>query len=158
MTTAGYQAFPADSLPLPQADYSAKVQTNTAQTTFTSGRVRRRRMGWGKYHTVKLTWLLSPEEYELFMGWWEHGLSLGVRPFSIDMATGATFGEHLCQFVDDPESTLVDYFWKVSMPTVVYRKPELDEYAVLVATDPGAPAAILGIPTAMNEYYTRSWE
>lgn len=156
--TTGYEAFPESVLPIPQADYSAKVQTNTVSTTFTSGRVRRRRMGYGKYQTVKLVWLLSPEEYDLFMGWWEHALSLGTRPFSIVMATGAEQGEHLCQFVDDPEPNLSGYFWKVSVNTVVLRRPELDELSVLVAVDPGAPAAILSIPSVMERYYTRSWQ
>lgn len=158
MTTPGYETFPTSVLPLPQADYGAKVQTNTVSTTFTSGRVRRRRMGYGKYHAAKLTWLLSPEEYEFFMGWWEHALSLGTRPFSIEMATGATLGEHLCQFVNDPESTLSDYFWKVSLDTVIYRKPELDELSVLLAVDPNAPEAIMSIPSIMGTYYTRSWQ
>lgn len=157
MTTVGYQAFPADLLPLPQADYNARPRTNTVTTTFTSGRVRRRRMGYGKYRTVKLSWQLSPEEYELFMGWWEHGLSVGTLPFSIEMATGATFGEHLCLFADDPEETLLDYFWKVTVDTIIYSKPELGEYEVLVQLDPGAPAAIMSIPSVMETYYTRSW-
>jgi hypothetical protein len=114
-------------------------------------------MGWGKYHTAKLTWQLSPEEYELFMGWWEHALSLGVLPFSIELATGATLGEHLCQFVGDPESTLLDYFWRVSLDTVVYAKPELSQYDVLVLLDPGAPGAIDLLPSVMSTYFTRSW-
>lgn len=158
MTTPGYEAFPSGLLPLPQADYGAKMQTNTVSTTFTSGRVRRRRMGYGKYQTAKLTWLLSPEEYELFMGWWEHVLSLGTRPFSIEMATGATLGEHLCLFVNDPDSTLSDYFWKVSLDTVVYKKPEMDELGVITAIDPTAPGGIMLIPGVMNTYYTRSWQ
>jgi hypothetical protein len=115
-------------------------------------------MGYGKYQTVKLNWTLSPGEYEFFMGWWEHALSLGTRPFSIEMATGETFGEHLCQFVDDPESSAVGYFWKVSLNTVIYRKPEIDEYSVLATIDPLAPQAILTIPSVMDTYYTRSWE
>jgi hypothetical protein len=157
MTTPGYEVFPEGTIPIPQADYSAKVQTNTATTTFTSGRVRRRRLGWGKYQTAKLTWLFSPEEYEFFMGWWEYALSLGTRPFSIMMATGATLGEHLCQFVSDPDSVLSDYFWKVSIDTIIYTKPQMDEYTVLVTMDPTAPEAILSLPDVMAAYYTRSW-
>lgn len=157
--TTRHEAFPASVLPLPQADYGAKMQTNTVSTTFTSGRVRRRRMGLGKYQAAKLTWLLSPEEYELFMGWWEHVLSLGTKPFVIEMATGATLGEHECLFVNDPESTLSDYFWKVSLDTVVYRKPELDELTVWMAVDPTAAQSIMvNLPQVMSTYSTRSWE
>lgn len=157
MTTPGYEVFPEGVIPIPQADYSAKMQTNTATTTFTSGRVRRRRLGYGKYQTAKLTWLLSPEEYDLFMGWWEYTLSLGTRPFSVTMATGGILGEHLCQFVGDPDSTLADYFWKVSLDTIIYTKPELDELSVLAVVDPSAVQGIPTLPAVMNAYYIRNW-
>lgn len=158
MTTAGYQPFPAADLPLPLADFSSKVQTNTATTTFASGRPRRRRLGVGKYRAAKLTWSLSPEEYDLFMAWWEHALQLGTAPFSITMATGEREGEHLCLFVSDPEETLQGYFWRVSMDTVIYSRPELDELALLERLEPGASDLILTIPDVMSDYYTRSWQ
>ena len=122
--------YPATELPLPQADYSSKPVTNTVTTAFTSGRVRRRRMGYGKYRTVKLTWQLSPEEYDFFMGWWEYLLKLGTEHFTVEMATGALFGPHVVMLTDDPEEALQGYFWRVSCNAILYSKPELPEYEI----------------------------
>lgn len=127
--------YPSTELPLPQADYSSKPVTNTATTTFASGRVRRRRLGSGKYRTAKLMWQLSPEEYDFFMGWWEHVLRLGTEQFAINMATGAVLGPHVVLMVDDPEETLQGYFWKVSCSVVVYSKPELSAEEVLIRAE-----------------------
>lgn len=127
--------YPTTELPIPQADYSAKTVTNVATTTFSSGRPRRRRLSVGKYHAAKVTWQLSPEEYDFFMGWWEHVLKLGVSPFAVDMATGALLGPHVVQLVDDPESTLQGYFWKVSCSAVLLSKPELPNYEVALRSE-----------------------
>lgn len=156
MTTI-YQAYPAEQLPLPSTDFSSKPVTNTVQTQFTSGRVRRRRLGYGKYHTVKLTWSLSPEEYDFFMGWWEFVLSLGTMPFIIEMATGAIFGEHTCQLIGEPDCSLNSYFWRVSCDAVLLKKPEMAQIDVIYAMDPTAPAMVMTIPGIMQSYYTRSW-
>lgn len=132
--------YPTTELPLPQADYSAKTVTNVATTTFSSGRPRRRRLSVGKYHAAKISWQLSPEEYDFFMGWWEHVLNLGVLPFTVEMATGSLLGPHVVQLTDDPESTLQGYFWKVSCEAVVLSKPELSE-ADVVLRAAGIPQA-----------------
>ncbi|USN14412.1 hypothetical protein DONNERLITTCHEN_00110 [Janthinobacterium phage vB_JliS-Donnerlittchen] len=149
--------YPEAELPIPQADYSAKVITNTATTTFASGRPRRRRLGVGKYHAAKLNWQLSPEEYDFFMGWWEHVLKLGTAPFSIVMATGALLGPHSVLLVGDPESTLQDYFWKVSCDAVILGKPELPEYEVALRAQgtqvADFPALEDGLNTVVNIDY-----
>lgn len=129
------QNYPASELPLPQASYSAKPVTNTVTTTFASGRPRRRRMGHGKYYAAKLSWSLSPEEYDFFMGWWEHKLSLGVLPFQVEMATGALLGPHVVQLVDDPDTSLQGYFWTVTCNAVVLSKPELSEQDVALRSE-----------------------
>lgn len=143
-------AYPTTELPLPQADFSSKPVTNTATTTFTSGRVRRRRLGHGKYRTAKMSWLLSPEEYDFFMGWWEHVLRLGTEQFTVDMATGAIFGPHVVLMVDDPEETLQDYFWKVTCDVVVYSKPEMPEYEVAIRSEGLTPTSF---PAAEDELH-----
>lgn len=124
--------YPTAELPLPQADFTSKPVTNTVTTTFMSGRVRRRRLGVGKYRTAKLMWQLSPEEYDFFMGWWEHVLRLGTEQFTINMATGATLGPHVVLLADDPDESLSGYFWRVSCNAVIYSKPELPEYEVAI--------------------------
>lgn len=127
--------YPTTELPLPQADYSAKTVTNVATTTFSSGRPRRRRLSVGKYHAAKISWQLSPEEYDFFMGWWEYVLKLGVVPFTVEMATGALLGPHVVQLTDDPESTLQGYFWKVSCEAVLLSKPQLPETDVVLRAE-----------------------
>lgn len=142
--------YPASELPLPQADYSSKIATNTVTTQFTSGRVRRRRMGHGKYRTAKLAWLLSPEEYDFFVGWWEHVLKLGTRQFTVDMATGAIMGPHVVLLYSDPEESLQDYFWRVSCDAVIYSKPELSETDVVLRSEGLSEAELVQLEDILN--------
>lgn len=127
--------YPTTELPLPQADYSSKPITNTVSTSFSSGRVRRRRLGYGKYRTAKLIWQLSPEEYDFFCGWWEFILKMGTEHFTIEMATGALFGAHEVLLVGDPDEVLSGYFWRVSCDAVIFSKPELPEYEIVIRQD-----------------------
>lgn len=126
-------AFPIAILPIPQADYSAKTLADTADTVFTSGRPRRRRMTVKKYYRVRLVWLLTPEEYDYFIFWWENQLLLGTEKFSIDMATGGLYGVHEVLLLGDLDIAHVSTNWRVSSEAVLFSKPELTaEYAVLV--------------------------
>lgn len=127
--------YPTTELPLPQADYSSKPITNTVTTPFTSGRVRRRRLGYGKYRTAKFIWQLSPEEYDFFCGWWEYVLKMGTEHFTIEMATGALFGAHEVMLTGDPDEVLSGYFWRVSCDAIVYTKPEIPEYEIAIRQD-----------------------
>ena len=131
--------FPEGVLPLPQAEYSDKPVTNTATTTMSSGRPRRRRLGHGIYLAAKLSWQLDPAEKDLFLGWWEHTLDLGTAPFSIELATGSLVGPHVVQMVDEPESSLSGYFWRVTCSAVILSKPRLDAASVGALIGSGIP-------------------
>lgn len=118
-----YVQYPS-KLPLPQPQYAPKLITNSATTQMSSGRVRRRRLGNGKYYSVKFNWLLSPAERDYFFYWWENSLKFGAMPFEVTMATGYVEGVHKIQLSGDPDESLDNCNYRVSCDAVIIEKPE----------------------------------
>lgn len=113
-----------EKLPLPMAQYAPTVVTNTITTQMSSGRIRRRRLGHGKYYQLRLSWLFSPAEKDYFSAWWENSLNMGTTPFEVTMSTGYLTGPHKILLASDPDENLDNCNYTVSCDAVILEKPE----------------------------------
>lgn len=150
-----YVLYPS-TLPLPQSNFTGTMGVPTQNTEFSSGKVRRRRIGRSVVKKATMEWLFTPDEYDVFSAWWEQDISMGCSPFRMNMITGGNGqnGEHVVQFTDDMSFNHEECNWRVSIPCILFPFPKLDENG-LVDGLMGSP--IKSFVNVMNKYYVRNY-
>ena len=156
MAIVTYSPYPV-ALPLPQVNFTGTLSTPTETTSFTSGRVRRRKIGRTEVKKVTLEWLLYPDEYDIFEVFHRLELEMGTRPFTMDMVSGGTLqsGEHVIQFVGEPSFTYEECNWRVSVECILFQYPMAQD------TDLLQSYMIYSVDEAayiLNMYYDRNYQ
>lgn len=151
-----YAIYPED-LPLPSSNFSGAYKTPTVTTGFTSGKIRRRKIGRTSVKSVTLEWLLTPDEFDLWESFYRIELEEGCVPFSIDMVSGGTSqtGEHVVQCVEDYQFTHEECNWRVSVGCIVFPYPKGDGLELLEKYL-GAP--VQSFLDIMNQYYEEEYQ
>ena len=146
-----YAKYP-EGLPLPSSNFSGTYDTPTVTTGFTSGKIRRRKIGRTSVKSATLEWLFTPDEFDLWESFYRFELEEGCVPFSIDMVSGGTSqtGEHVVQCVDDYSFSHEECNWRVSVPCRIYPYPSRDEGALLEPYLGYGPDPLFDI---INKYY-----
>ncbi|QXO06754.1 hypothetical protein PHAGE_JEFFCO_19 [Acinetobacter phage JeffCo] len=124
--------YPVD-LPLPQSNFNGSTNTPTQTTQFTSGRIRRRKIGRTATKKATLEWLFTPEEYDLWEVFFREELNMGCNKFKINMSTGgdSQTGEHVVQCIGDPSFSHSECNWIVSVECVIHPYPVSDSLGLL---------------------------
>ena len=146
-----YAKYP-EGLPLPSSNFSGTYDTPTVTTGFTSGKIRRRKIGRTSVKSATLEWLFAPDEFDLWESFYKFELEEGCVPFSIDMVSGGTSqtGEHVVQCVDDYSFSHEECNWRVSVPCRIYPYPSRDEGTLLESYLGYEPDPLFDI---INKYY-----
>ena len=149
-----YAEYPS-SLPLPQSNFSGSYSTPTSQTQFTSGVIRKRKIGRTSVKRATLEWLFTPEEYDIWEMFFRDYLSDGCDKFTINMCSGGDLqsGPHVVQCVGDGYNfTYEECNWRVSIECILYPFPRGDE-AVLIEEILGGKVS--EFTEILNMYYER---
>lgn len=158
MQTIEYQTYPM-VLPNPSSNFSGSHKSPVQTTSFTSGKIRRRRIGRTVVKQSTIEWLFTPDEYDIFVRWWEEDLQVGTVPFQMDMVSGGDGqkGLHVVQFTDDPDFSHEECNWRVSVGCIIYPYPKVDDGSMLktIFGDPEEFSSLLG--SSVDGYYTRNW-
>lgn len=151
-----YIKYP-NSLPNPQSDFSGTLQTPTQTTSFTSGKIRRRKIGRTAVKKSTLNWLLTPDEFDLFEIFYVDGIGAGISPFVINMCTGGSSqtGDHVVQLVADPSFSHEECNWRVSVECIIYPYPRKD-VSDLLELYLGAPVS--DFTAIINHYYEQDYQ
>lgn len=146
-----YAKYP-EGLPLPSSNFSGTYKTPTVTTGFTSGKIRRRKIGRTSVKSATLEWLFTPDEFDLWELFYRFELEEGCVPFSIDMVSGGTSqtGEHMVQCVDDYSFGHEECNWRVSVPCRIYPYPSKGEGELLESYLGHDPNPLFDI---INKYY-----
>lgn len=146
-----YAKYP-EGLPLPSSNFSGTYDTPTIITGFTSGKIRRRKIGRTSVKSVTLEWLLTPDEFDIWESFYKFELEDGCIPFSINMVSGGTSqtGEHVVQCVDDYSFSHEECNWRISVPCRIYPYPSRDEDTLLESYLGYEPDPLFDI---INKYY-----
>lgn len=146
-----YAKYP-EGLPLPSSNFSGTYDTPTITTGFTSGKIRRRKIGRTSVKSATLEWLLTPDEFDLWESFYKFELEEGCVPFSINMVSGGTSqtGEHVVQCVDDYSFSHEECNWRISVPCRIYPYPSRDEDTLLESYLGYEPDPLFDI---INKYY-----
>ena len=75
-----YAKYPED-LPLPSSNFNGTYKTPTVTTGFTSGKIRRRKIGRTSIKSATLEWLFTPDEFDL----WESFYRIELEASIIDI-------------------------------------------------------------------------
>ena len=150
-----YAKYPED-LPLPSSNFSGTYDTPTITTGFTSGKIRRRKIGRTSVKSATLEWLLTPDEFDLWESFYRFELEEGCAPFSINMVSGGTSqtGEHVVQCVDDYSFSHEECNWRVSVPCRIYPYPSRDEGLIL---ESHLGTSVQSLMDIMNRYYDKRY-
>ena len=158
MQTTEYASYPV-VLPNPQGNFSGTHRAPTQTTQFTSGRRRRRKIGRTVVKEVNMEWLFTPEEYDVFVKWWEDDLDAGCDMFQIDMPSGGggQTGLHVVQFTGDPSFSHEECNWRVSVECVIYPYPKMSDSDLLYTLFGDPIAYALKLKSVLSSYYTRNY-
>lgn len=146
-----YVKYP-EGLPLPSSSFSGTYKTPTVTTEFTSGKVRRRKIGRTSVKSATLEWLFTPDEFDLWESFYRIEIDDGCAPFSINMSSGGTLqaGEHVVQCVDDYSFSHEECNWRVSVPCRIYPYPSGNSDLLLESYLGYDPDPLFDI---INKYY-----
>jgi len=108
---------------------------------------------------VNMEWLFTPEEYDVFVRWWEDDLDAGCNMFQIDMSSGGggQTGLHVVQFVGDPSFSHEECNWRVSVECVVYPYPKISDEKLLEIIFEDPESFALALSAQIDSYYTRNY-
>ena len=145
-----------EGLPLPSSNFSGTYDTPTVTTGFTSGKIRRRKIGRTSVKSATLEWLLTPDEFDLWESFYRVVLEEGCAPFSINMVSGGTSqtGEHVVQCVDDYSFSHEECNWRISVPCRIHPYPSRDEDTSLESY---LGAEVSDFIKVVNGYYNRNY-
>lgn len=146
-----YSQWP-DALPIPSANYGGSYKTPTVTTQFTSGKIRRRKIGRTSVKAVTLEWLFTPDEYDLWEIFYRDEINDGCNQFTLNMTTGGILqtGEHVVQCVGDYSFTHEECNFRVTVECVIFPYPAGDGLLLLEGYL-GAP--VQSFLDVMNKYY-----
>ena len=146
-------------LPNPQGNFSGTHRTPTQVTQFTSGRRRRRKIGRTVVKEVNMEWLFTPDEYDIFVKWWEEDLDAGCSMFQINMPSGGSgqTGLHVVQLVGDPSFSHEECNWRVSVECVIYPYPAISNESMLFKIFDNPESFTNILTNSVNGYYTRNY-
>ena len=158
METVDYVSYPV-VLPNPQSNFSGTHRAPTQTTQFTSGRRRRRKIGRTTVKEVNMEWLFTPEEYDIFVRWWEDDLDAGCNMFQINMPSGGDgqTGLHVVQFVGDPSFSHEECNWRVSVECAIHPYPKISDEKLLETIFEDPESFALALSAQIDSYYTRNF-
>lgn len=115
-------AYPS-TLPSPMGSFSGDAETTLR--TFVSQSKRVRRFGHGNkiLFNGTFSWTFLPSEYASFVTWWATTLLSGTLTFTLDMTTGGSVQNHVCQFISIPRMTRDCDVYKVSAKVKILTRP-----------------------------------
>ncbi|QOI69764.1 hypothetical protein IBZ20DMU1_19 [Acinetobacter phage DMU1] len=150
-----YVSYP-DFLPAPSENFSGTLSTPTQTTQFTSGKIRRRKIGRTSVKRVSLEWFFTPDEYDMFEVFYNNTLNAGCDKFEIQMCSGGDLqtGPHVVQFVGDPSFNHEECNWRVTADCIIYPYPKGEDGLLLPYYLGGPVEDFLEI---MNIYYDRNY-
>lgn len=145
-------------LPSPSANFSGSHSSPTQTTPFTSGKIRKRKIGRTATKKATMEWLFDPDEYDIFAKWWEEDLNSGCSPFQIDMVGGGNGqrGRHVVQLVGDPSFSHEECNWRVSVECVIYPYPKLSNEALLQVVFADPTWFSIELTKTVESYYERN--
>lgn len=146
-------------LPNPQSSFSGTHRTPTQVTQFTSGRRRRRKIGRTVVKEANMEWLFTPDEYDIFVKWWEEDLNAGCSMFQINMSSGGSgqTGLHVVQLVGDPSFSHEECNWRVSVECIIHPYPKMTNEQMMYAVFKDPESFVSGLTDIVNTYYTRTY-
>lgn len=145
------------ALPVPSANFNGEYKTPTVTTQFTSGKIRRRRIGGTSIKSATLEWLFSPEEFDIWEVFFRDGLKDGCNKFLIEMCTGGSSqtGSHVVQCVDDYQFSHEECNWRVSVGCIIFPYPKGGDEELLEGFIGGPVSSLVDI---LNKYYDRNFQ
>ncbi|WP_110642434.1 hypothetical protein [Salinicola sp. CPA57] len=149
-----------EALPIPLLEnYQLQDVDPLLRTPMESGTTRNRQRYISVPTDLQVAHLFSPEQYEMFCGWWVHIIKDGAIPYSARMRTATGLGPRKVQPTGVHQDSWLGRHWKVTYPVRVLTRDVPSEQRTLELIYDIAPLGdfVDRLDGVLSDYYTDSW-